>query len=626
MHDVEADLVQQVQRVLELRLRLAAEADDHIRRERDAGPPRAQPVDQPAVLRQRVATAHPLEHAIVAVLHGNVDMLADLGQPCHLADHLIGHVARIRGHEADAHQPGDLAEPLHQVGEVTVAGQIQPVGLEGLAEPRELGGAGGHEVARLDQQLFQRAAALDPTPRGHDAIGADLVAAQHDRQESRWAAGTHADLLRRRIVQVASGRARDDLHGRPLPSARRAPSPTPFPASEERGRIVIREAGRWDRGWRQWRHREDREGAALADGARRAQLGEVYAALAGQRRPALFEELRPDVRFFDLEEEVHDRVAPLEVVDGALVADHAAHHGDQQILAVALGVGEQRQLAVRFLCGLLADATRVEHDEVGGFERGDLFPAESVQDAGDPLRVGLVHLAADGPDMVSAVGDAHARPTFPADAEETSLPAPLRRGAGCRAPAVASGIPLRRRGTLGPATVSVTCCVWTSASSAISSGRTSRTCSFGMRSMKRMPSRWSISCCRTRANQPSAFTRISLPLGSRPLTVTAALRGTSSPTKPGMLRQPSVPSRISSLRLRISGLMRATCSSLYSATSTRSDSPICGPARPTPSALRMVSHMPLTSFSIWGSKRETFWALARRTGWSRVRILRTAIR
>ncbi len=144
-----------------------------------------------------------------------------------------------------------------------------------------------------------------------------------------------------------------------------------------------------------------------AEGARRAEVSEVDAALAGDWGPAVFEEAGEDVGVFDFEEEVDDGIALLEVVDGALVADHAAHHGDEEIGTRALGVFEQGKLAVGALLGLFADTARVEHDEIGGVYAGGFVPAEAVEDAGDALGVGLVHLAADGPDVVFAAGDAH---------------------------------------------------------------------------------------------------------------------------------------------------------------------------------------------------------------------------
>ena len=70
----------------------------------------------------------------------------------------------------------------------------------------------------------------------------------------------------------------------------------------------------------QSRHRQHGQRLCRADGARRAEVGEVDAALARDRRPTLLQEVRQDVGALDLEEEIDDGVALLEIVNGALVA------------------------------------------------------------------------------------------------------------------------------------------------------------------------------------------------------------------------------------------------------------------------------------------------------------------
>ncbi len=93
------------------------------------------------------------------------------------------------------------------------------------------------------------------------------------------------------------------------------------------------------------------------------------------------------------------RIAFAQFVDGLLVADHAAHHGDQQIAAFRLGVFQQRELVMRLLLRRLAHAARIEYDEVGLLHTR-LFPAHFVEERLDALRVRLVHLAPHRPDMI----------------------------------------------------------------------------------------------------------------------------------------------------------------------------------------------------------------------------------
>src|SRR6478752_668969 len=62
------------------------------------------------------------------------------------------------------------------------------------------------------------------------------------------------------------------------------------------------------------------------------------------------------------------------------------------------------------LLGLLAHAACVEHHQIRAVHRRRLFPAEVFEDARDALRIGHIHLAAHGPDMVLAHGATHLEP------------------------------------------------------------------------------------------------------------------------------------------------------------------------------------------------------------------------
>src|SRR5712691_2015948 len=118
MHNIEANLLNQVDGTLEFFFSLAAEAHNHIGGERDSGPQRTHPFNAFAVLGKRIPTFHALQCGIVTSLHGNVQVLADLRQCCHALNHAVGHVARIRGHEANTFQPADFTKTTHQVSKV----------------------------------------------------------------------------------------------------------------------------------------------------------------------------------------------------------------------------------------------------------------------------------------------------------------------------------------------------------------------------------------------------------------------------------------------------------------------------------------------------------------------------
>src|SRR5882762_4111661 len=140
--------------------------------------------------------------------------------------------------------------------------------------------------------------------------------------------------------------------------------------------------------------------------------------------------------------------------------------------------------------------------------------------------------------------------------------------------------------------------------------------------MKRTPSRWSSSCWKARAVNPVDLMRTCLPCRLSPFTTTASWRSTS-PTQPGLLKQPSYPTWLPSA-LTIAGLTRPQIwfSSPFT-TQTRSGTPIWFAARPAPGASSMVSVRSSSSLWIDTSTRATFFAFSRRTGCSNVRIGRT---
>src|SRR3989344_7552201 len=97
------------------------------------------------------------------------------------------------------------------------------------------------------------------------------------------------------------------------------------------------------------------------------------------------------------------------------------------------------------------------------------------------------------------------------------------------------------------------------------------------------------------------------------MNVTEAGRAIGSQI-PGRLRQPSSMVSISLLRQMFSGLMSGVRFPLSITIQSRSDSPICGAARPTPSASCTVCSMSLISFVISFDIFGIFAAFFRNTG------------
>src|SRR5215467_12957378 len=101
--------------MLKFLCRLAAETHDDISRERHSRPPGAQLVDEHSIFRQSIAASHSLKHVVIAVLYGDIDMWADLGQCRHVLNQLIGEMTRIRGHKPNPLETHNIAKALHKI-------------------------------------------------------------------------------------------------------------------------------------------------------------------------------------------------------------------------------------------------------------------------------------------------------------------------------------------------------------------------------------------------------------------------------------------------------------------------------------------------------------------------------
>ena len=100
-------------------------------------------------------------------------------------DQLVVEVARMRGGVAKALDALDLADPADQPAEAPDAA-VRPLAVEGidiLAEQRDFDRALTREALRFRDDGGDAARILRPPGVGHDAEGAELVAALLDREE-----------------------------------------------------------------------------------------------------------------------------------------------------------------------------------------------------------------------------------------------------------------------------------------------------------------------------------------------------------------------------------------------------------------------------------------------------------
>ncbi len=103
---VVANLLDHVERLLEVLLGLAGEADDDVRRDGAVGHVLADERHTVQVALLVVGAAHALEDRARSRLQRQVDVLAYGREVCMRADDVLAHVLRVRARVADALDPG----------------------------------------------------------------------------------------------------------------------------------------------------------------------------------------------------------------------------------------------------------------------------------------------------------------------------------------------------------------------------------------------------------------------------------------------------------------------------------------------------------------------------------------
>jgi hypothetical protein len=112
-------------------------------------------------------------------------------------------VVGVRGREADASEARHPVDPLEERREIGGRGEVAPVGVDGLAEQRDLAAAVGAETADLVEDRLGRVAALAPARGRHHAERAVLLAPLHHGHvgaQTRRAVGPRGDLHQWRLA------------------------------------------------------------------------------------------------------------------------------------------------------------------------------------------------------------------------------------------------------------------------------------------------------------------------------------------------------------------------------------------------------------------------------------------
>ena len=98
----------------------------------------------------------------------------------HGPEELFGGVFRMAGHEADQEIPGDVVDHADQIGKVHVQTEVLSVGVDVLAEKRDVLIAGGDQLLCLPDDILRQSGTLASAYIGNHAVGAEVVAAVHD--------------------------------------------------------------------------------------------------------------------------------------------------------------------------------------------------------------------------------------------------------------------------------------------------------------------------------------------------------------------------------------------------------------------------------------------------------------
>ena len=159
-------------------LGLAGEADDEIRRQHQIGPRRPQPLDQAQIVLGGMLAVHRLQDRVRARLHRQMQIGHQLGFVAMRVDQILGHVIGVARGIADAVQPVDPGQRPHQTAKAPDA--LRPlavIAVDVLTQKRDFAHPLGHQLFRLRQDAGHRAREFGAARIGHDAKGAELVAA-----------------------------------------------------------------------------------------------------------------------------------------------------------------------------------------------------------------------------------------------------------------------------------------------------------------------------------------------------------------------------------------------------------------------------------------------------------------
>ena len=182
---VKAHLADEVQQVLELRVRLAGEADQERRPQGQIGQGVAHLAEQPLVLLDRPAALHRFEHQVVAVLQGHVNVGNDLRQFAQGVNQRLTHHRRVAVQQAQPLDAVHFGQRPQQFGQGQPPVQVHAVGGRVLRDQVQLPRARRGELPRFLDQPLNRLGAVLAANAGDGAERAGVVAAFGDLEIGR---------------------------------------------------------------------------------------------------------------------------------------------------------------------------------------------------------------------------------------------------------------------------------------------------------------------------------------------------------------------------------------------------------------------------------------------------------
>ena len=166
--------------LLEVLLCLSRESHDDIGGQGNIRHRHTELLHQGEVLFLRVFAVHPLQDLTAARLKRKMQMAADLFGVLHGIDEFIGEILRMRSHEADPLKSLDLFHSSQEFRKCDWLFQVLSVGVDVLSQKHDFHDTVSYKTLDLLDNIFRLSASLASAHIRHDAVAAEVVAAEHD--------------------------------------------------------------------------------------------------------------------------------------------------------------------------------------------------------------------------------------------------------------------------------------------------------------------------------------------------------------------------------------------------------------------------------------------------------------